>query len=327
MKKKYAVPAIFAVMLIGWFIPTYLYKDRPEATVRAALMKLKDSRSVMAAVTVATFAPESIVRAAGADPDLVFLPVVFVGETTVNLPEDKAMSGTATFVLVGAGKEEDEVTFDVIVSDDGTSYVKFRNVPKEKTAVDVAEELNDKWYSMPSRGLAALLAKDGDATAADVDPSGKPSKDAWARIKDVAMSGELFGRPVPLGAQDIAGAAPVRRYQMPLKHEALVRLAADIKTIVRGRSLNEEELAEVAQAMTDRDVSLELWVDRRAKRIVQMKLDVKGRVEGVDAAKGKTSLLSVLARFTAWNETVEVKAPAESQPFLGLIEKLKKQMK
>src|SRR5512142_1701280 len=258
--KKYSIAILFALMLVGAFVPAYLYNERPEAVVGPAILKLKDAKSLMAAVTVGTFAPESIVRAAGADPSLVLLPIVFVGEAGVNLPDGKPLSGDATFVIVGHDKTQPEITFHVVATDDGTSYVQFENVPESKTSAAVVKELNGKWYSMRSRGLAALLAKDGEATAGQEDPSGKPSADAWARIRDAVSSGDLFGRPVALGNQ-VLGTVNARRYALPFNHAGLVQLATDMTTIIRGRALTDDERKEVARSMEGRDAQLDVWID------------------------------------------------------------------
>ncbi len=314
--KKYSIAILFVLMLAGALIPTYLYNQRPEAVVGPALAKLQDATSLMAAVTVGTFAPESIVKAAGADPSLVLLPIVFVGEAGVNIPKDKPMSGTATFVIVGHDKTQQEVTFHVVAADDGTSYVQFENVPENKTSAKVVQELNGKWYSMRSRGLAAILAKDGEATAGQEDASGKPAADAWNRIRRSVADGEPFGPPVALGSQ-VLGTVNARRYALPFNHAGLVQLATDVTTIIRGRELGDDEKKEIARAMEGRDAELDLWIDRSKKRIVQMNLDVK------DVAGSKTSLLSVLVRVTAWDEPVPVEKPADSTPFADLIERLK----
>lgn len=323
--KKYTIAILFALMLAGAFVPAYLYNERPEAVVGPAIAGLKDAKSLMAAVTIGTFAPESLVRAAGADPSLVLLPIIFVGEAGVNLPvAGKPMSGTATFVIVGSDKNQPEVTFHVITADDGTSYVQFENVPESKTSAAVVKELNGKWYSMRSRGLAALLAKDGEATAGQEDPSGKPSADAWARIRDAVSSGDLFGRPVALGNQ-VLGTVNARRYALPFNHAGLVQLATDMTTIIRGRALTDDERKEVARSMEGRDAQLDVWIDRREKRIVQLNLDVKDvapQASGAAAAR-PPALLSVLVRVTSWNEPVPVEKPADSTPFADLIERLK----
>lgn len=322
--RKYGVAIVFAVMLALGLTTSFLYNKRPETLVGEALRQLADAKSFMAATTVGTFAPESIVKAAGADPALVLLPVVLVGEVAANLPNGQPMSGTATFVLVGGEKEGEEVTFDLAVTGDGLSYVKFANVPQEKASADVVDRLNQKWFSMRSRGLAALLAKDGDAAAADEDPTGKPSKDAWSRIRTAVTSGELFGPPVSIGAQ-VLGSTVTRRYALPFKPLAMERLAEDITIIVRGRSLSEEERAEIRASLADRDAALEVWIDKRTKRFVQLNLDVKAKGDGADAdVRGKTSQLSVLVRITSWNEPVDVATPSESTPFADFISNLAK---
>ncbi|MEY4744514.1 MAG: hypothetical protein RL272_459 [Candidatus Parcubacteria bacterium] len=318
--KKYWIPALFVAMLAGALVPAYIYNERPEAVIGPALRKLRDAKSVMAAVTVGTFAPEAVVRAAGADPKLILLPIVFVGEVGVNLPKDKPLSGTATFVVMGQDKDQKEVTVNVITTDDGTSYVQFENVPESKTSAKVVKELNGKWYSMRSRGLAAILAKDGEATAGQEDPSGKPAADAWARIRDEVSNGDLFGSPLPLGSQ-VLGAVNARRYTLPFRHDALVRLALDLKTVLRGRTLTDAERAELTRSMEGDTAELDVWIDRREKRLVQMSLDVK--TAAGEGAEAKPSHLNILARFTSWDSPVEVKVPADSDPFVDLIERLK----
>lgn len=232
------------------------------------------------------------------------------------------MSGTATFVVIDNDNEKQDVTFHVVSADDGVSYIEFENVPTSKMSAKVVEELNGKWYSMRSRGLAALLVKDGEATAAQEDPSGKPAADAWLRIRDEISSGELFGPPVALGAQ-VLGAVNTRRYSLPFKHDALVRLAVDMKTVLRGRTLTEDEKIEVARSMEGRVAELDIWIDRREKRIVQLNLDVKSIDAPAGNAAPQTSHISILARITSWDEPVAVDKPADSSPFEQFIERLK----
>ncbi|HTK04083.1 MAG TPA: hypothetical protein VL500_00710 [Candidatus Eisenbacteria bacterium] len=320
--KKYSLAIAFIIMLAGGVALSYVYNERPERVVGEAIRTLRDARSFMAAVTVGTFAPEAVVRAAGGDPNLVLLPIVFVGEVGMNLPADKPPSGTATFELIGQDKDGKEVTFHVVTGQDGTSYVQFENIPEEKTSAKVVEQLNGKWYSMRTRGLAALLAKDGEATAEQEDPTGKPAAEAWARVRETVSSGELFGRPVAEGTQ-LLGSVSATKYELPLKHDVLVRVAQDIKTMVRGRTLTPDELSAVALTMQDRDVSLQIWAERKSKRLLQANLDVK--TLGLDPGdkEPKTTLLSLLVRFTSWNEPVDVQIPQDSQPFGDLIERLK----
>ncbi|HTM67742.1 MAG TPA: hypothetical protein VL426_00440 [Candidatus Binatia bacterium] len=320
--KRYALTIAFIVMLAGGVAMSLIYNQRPERIVGEAMRKLRDANSFMGAATIATFAPERIVQAAGADPNLVLLPIVFVGEVGVNVPPGGKVSGDANFELIGSDKDK-PVTFHVVTAEDGTSYVRFENVPAEKTSAKVVEELNGKWYSMRTRGLAALLAKDGEATADQEDPSGKPAADAWERIRATVSSGELFGRPEQQGRQ-VLGAASVTKYEVPLRREALVGLAQDIKTMVRGRALTDEERAEVEKTMADRDVSLQVWIDRSAKKLMQANLDVRTHAADEGGTEQKPALLSVLMRFSSWNEPVPVEAPKDSQPFGDLIERLKK---
>lgn len=321
--KRTGLVVAFVIMFASVVAMGYILNPRPERVVGDALHKLRDARSFMGATTVATFAPERIVLAAGADPNLVLLPIVFVGELGANIPSDGKLSGSATFELIGKNKEGNNVTFHVVTADDGTSYVRFENIPEEKTSAKVVEELNGKWYSMRSRGLAALLAKDGEATADQEDPSGKAADEAWTRIRETVSSGELFGRPVQQGRQ-VLGTVSVTKYDLPLKRDTLVTLAQDIKTLVRGRKLTDEERAEVAKTMALRDVTLEVWIDRGSRKLVQASLDV--RSQGVDdgGAKPTNTTLSVLMRFTSWDEPVPVDVPKDSQPFGDLIERLKK---
>jgi len=320
--KKYSLAIAFIIMLVGGVALGYVYNERPEKVVGESIRSLRDARSLMAAVTVGTFAPETVVRAAGADPNLVLLPIVFVGEVGMNIPADQPVSGTATFEIIGENEEGKAVTFHVVIGEDGMSYVQFENIPEEKTSANVVEQLNGKWYSMRSRGLAALLAKDGEATLAQEDPTGKAPVEAWARVRETVSNGELFGRPVAQGTQRL-GAVSASKYELPFKHDVLVRVAQDIKTMVRGRALTDDERAEVAMTMQNREVSLQIWVERKTKRLLQANLDVKTLGLEPGDKEPRTSLLSLLARFTSWNEPVEVKVPEESQPFGDLIERLK----
>lgn len=322
--KRYGLVIAFIVMLAGGVAMSFAYNQSPERVVGESFRKLRDAKSFMAAATVATFAPEAVVQAAGADPNLVLLPIIFVGEAGVNMPPGGKVSGSATFELIGNAKDGKNVTFGVVTAEDGTSYVRFENVPEEKTSAKVVEALNDKWFSMSSRGLAALLAKDGEATAAQVDQTGKPSDEAWARIRERISSGELFGRPEQQ-SREVLGAANVTKFDVPLKREVLVSIAQDIKTLVRGRALTDDERAEVEKAMAGRDVSLQVWVDRDAKKLMQANLDVRSHdAAPVAGQPPKPALLSVLMRFTSWNEPVPVDVPKDSAPFADLIERLKK---
>lgn len=320
MMKKYALVILFVAMAAGGLLFGRAYVDRPDAVVGEAFGRLRDVKSVMAAATIGTFAPESVVRAAGGDPSQVILPVVFVGELAMNVPADGNPSGTANFVIVGGGEESKEVSIEAVVGAEGTSYVRFSNVPIEGKAAAAVGELNGKWHSMRTRGLAALLAKDGEAVAAEEDSSGKPSRAAWGRLRSAIVDGEMFGAPQPLGAQ-VLGDVATRRYLLPLKRDAVVAFMQDVSVLVRGRDLRPDERAEIAKEMENRAATVEVWIDRQTGTLQQANLDVRGKDE--NGQDSNVSYFSLLARFTAWDAPVDVVVPAESTPFVDLIKNLR----
>jgi hypothetical protein len=317
--KKYALVIIFVAMAASGLLMARVYADSPTAIVGDAFGRLRAAKSFMAAVTIGAFAPESVVRAAGGDPAQVILPVVFVGEMAMNIPADGRPNGTANFVLVGGQDESQDVSVESVIDAEGTSYVRFANVPAEGNAAAVAAELNGKWYSMRTRGLAALLAKDGESTAEEEDPTGRAPREAWARLRSAIADGEVFGKPVPLGVQ-VLGEVSTRRYQLPLKRDAVSTFMQDVTILVRGRELRADERADIAAAMQKRAATVEVWVDKRTGTLQQVNLDVRGVDEAGQASK--VSYFSLLARFTAWDAPVEFETPKESTPFVDMFKKL-----
>lgn len=317
--KKFALVILFVAMVSGGLLFTRMYADPSDASVAQAFARLRDAKSFMAAVTIGAFAPESVVRAAGGDPSQVILPMVFVGEVAMNVPPDGRASGTANFVLVGGQDESKDVAIEAVIGAEGTSYVRFANVPSDGNAA-VAEELNGKWYSMRTRGLAALLAKDGEAVAEEEDPTGKAPRAAWERLRAAIADGEMFSKPKPLGGQ-VLGEISTRRYQLSLKREAVVAFMQDVAVLVRGRDLRADERKEIAAAMDKRSAMVEVWIDRKTGALQQVNLDVRGLDE--DGQASKVSYFSMLARFTAWDAPVEVAAPADASPFVDMLKKLR----
>lgn len=317
--KKYALAIIFVAMVASSLVIARAYADSPTAIVGEAFGRLRSAKSFMAAMTIGAFAPESVVRAAGGDPSQVILPVVFVGEMALNIPAEGRPNGTANFVLVGGQDESQDVSIESVIGAEGTSFVRFANVPSEGFAATVADELNGKWYSMRTRGLAALLAKDGESVAEEEDPTGKASRDAWSRLRSAVASGEVFGKPVPLGAQ-VLGEVTTRRYQLPLKRDAVAVFMQDVAILVRGRELRADERVEIAAAMEKRAATVEVWINKRTGALQQINLDVRGVDEAGQASN--VSYFSLLARFTAWDAPVEFEVPQESTPFVDMFKKL-----
>lgn len=318
--KKYAIVILFVAMVGIGILMQRAYIDNPRVTVAQALRKVAAAKSFMAVVTIGTFAPESVLNAAGADPALALLPVVFVGEAAVKSAEGGSPSGTANFVLVGAqGDDGKDVTIDLVAHDSGTSFVRFTNMPASKEPSAVAGQIDGHWYSLHTRELAAMLLKDGQAAPVTGEPSDAPAE-AWSRMRDAVLGGELFGLPVLLGTQ-VLGEVSARRYEVPLRPDALRAFVEDMTLLVRGRALTQEERDEIARDLAARTTTLTVWVDRRTKQILQFNVDVQERrADGSDAPGGH---LSVLIRFTAWDAPVDVVPPADATPFADLVAEIK----
>lgn len=318
--KKYAIIVLFVAMAAVGVLMHRAYLDNPRATVGEALRTAAAAKSFMSVVTVGTFAPESVLNAAGADPALALLPVVFVGEAAFTSAEGRSPSGTANFVLVGAqGDDGKDVTIDLVAHESGTSFVRFTNMPAGKEPSAVAGQIDGHWYSLHTRELAAMLLKDGQAAPVTGEPS-PASVDAWARMRDAVLGGELFGLPVLLGTQ-VLGEVSARKYEVPLRPEALRAFVEDMTLLVRGRALTQEERDEIARDLAARTTTLTVWVDRRTKQLLQFNVDAKERrADGSDAPGGH---LSVLVRFTAWDAPVEVVPPTDATPFADLVAEIK----
>ena len=318
--KKLGIVILFVAMAAVGILMQRAYLDNPRLTVGEALRKAAAAKSVMSVVTIGTFAPESVINAAGADPALALLPVVFVGEAAMKSSEGGTPSGTANFVLVGAQEGDGkDVTVDLVAHESGTSFVRFTNMPSGKEPSAISGQIDGHWYSLHTRELAAMLLKDGQASPVTGEASPE-SAAAWARMRDAVLGGELFGLPVLLGTQ-VLGEVSARKYEVPLRPEALRAFVEDMTTLVRGRALTQDERDEIARDIAARKTVLTLWVDRRSKQILQFSVDVQEqRADGSAAPAGH---LSVLVRFTAWDAPVEVTPPADATPFADLVAELK----
>lgn len=300
--KKYALLVLFVAMIAVGFALRRAYVHDPALAVAGALRQAAGAAAFTATVTAVTFAPESVLRAAGADPTLALLPVVVVADVAVHAPKDGPASWTADASFADAADDGTGGARIAVIASGGSSYVRFENLPSGQDGKALADALSGRWLSLSSADAAALLGKQGTLGAADGA--------AWARVRAAALDGSLFGLPRELGGQVIDG-MPTRRYAVPLRPDVLPVFLQDVSEALSGRTLSSDERAAIAQDAAGRDVALTVWVDRRTGRLLQF---------SVEAAKpGSSAPVSVLARITAWDAPPAPAAPADAVPFSQLM--------
>lgn len=314
MPRSQKLILIFLVLLAGSFLPTYFFSHKPEAVVGEALQKLAEDQSFLGVATIGMLAPESVLTAAGADPS-VALPIVFVGQGGMNLPKDQPVSGQGTFTLTSADDSE-PVTLDVVAQRDGSAFAKLSNLPvTDEQSSAVIKALDGQWFSMPSRTLADLLTRDAAAAKPSAIDGTRPVA-TWQSLRDEIASGDIFGVPTQKGNAG-TGLAFIRHYDVPVLNEPLIGVVQDMKSLQKGRSLTSAELDDIAAKVRASKVDLEVWVDIRTKQLQQIQL----MVADVDPSNPLITKqkFSLVLKFTAWGEPVEVAPPAESRPYADVV--------
>lgn len=316
--------AVFVLLCGGTFaLTTYAGKRAPARMIASVLADAEKHHSFFGAATVATFAPDEAVRAAGADPSTSPLAMVFVGQGGVNIPADALPSMTGSFTLVSGQDAKNDLAMDVRALADGTAYAMLTNVPSESTqGGDVAASLGiaeKTWRKMAGSELVATLRSIAGGTP-DAPQADSPRDDAvtlaaWQRLRAAALSPDTFNDAVPKGAQVLADGTSAKVYALPVKRDALKAIAVDAATLIAGRRLTSIELLDVEQVAARRDGTLTLWIEPKQQKLLQASVDIRGVGLAPDA-NGLLPLVhaSMLLRITGWDETVTVAAPTLTAP-------------
>jgi hypothetical protein len=309
-KKQWFIVILFVVALIGVTATSYFSDLQPTNVVGPALAKLRNADAVVAAVTIATFAPQSMIKDVKSMPGAI-VPVSIVGKIEMNVPRGKAASGSGTLSVAGQGRDGKDLTLDIVSGEDGKSFVRATNIPREAAAIGPALAAADgKWYATDSQTLASYFFRDAAGVAGGV--VGDRPAATWNTVLDDLSAGDMFGSPVFMDDKFSSGVT-VDHYQLPLQRDATVGFVQDLQSAALGAALTDDELNAIAAAVDSHDTTLEVWVDAKHEEITQMQIDVEPR-------DGKGSPFGAVAEFISWNGPIAVIPPTDSTPLPDLIE-------
>lgn len=311
--KRYAIGLVFLALFAGGLGVGYMVtRDQPERVVAEALRQLREADSFFGAATIATTAPSTLV--AGDPSTTVMVPVVLAGGIQAGLVEGDGVRGSAALTIINAADitGSQDIKLDVQAANDGRTYVRLGNVPKEASAL--AGEIADQWFQIDTRAFGSLLVGETEG------PTTPPEEGAgsWERLMAIVTDGDLFLPPEPLGSQ-LLGEVPTWQYLLPIRQPKLLELIVEAKSMARGSRLTAAEQSAIDAAILKRDLRLKIWVDKRTKRLVQADLTVWKLGMNAD----ETRQLGILVTFRGYDQPFDVPPPEEALPLGEILKKMR----
>jgi hypothetical protein len=312
MKRAILIIIFAALVGIGAYLAPII-SDDPVASVAAALRNLDATEDVAVELTVGMSVPAAEVDAAAPLP---FIPVILSGLAYVDMPRKEVPSAHGAFSIVGAKNEAGENSIvEVRLASDGTAYMKLDDLPHGAAFDGIVDLLDGKWTSIESWKLASLLLGRDAVNADRVAATPEAAAENWTRIRALVTGGELFALKERAVNRPFDG-KPSRRYVLTVLDEPAVELVEEVDRLILGRYPNAEERAAILRAVSERETTATVWIDKETGEMRKLDLVIKPKAGVKDARP-----VNVTIEFGARNAVDSpFERPEGAIPFIDLLE-------